>query len=161
MAMASAMPPALRARAPAAPARATRTSTTVAADGARYRATGRRKEAKVSVELVPGTGQCEVNGRPGFEYFNTSTLYMNRVYAPLEVLGLQEEYDIIIKASGGGISAQSDACKLGVARALLQVNPSARVPMKQEGLLTRDAREVERKKYGLKGARRAPQFSKR
>jgi len=90
-----------------------------------------------------------------------STLYMNRVYQPLEVLGLQEEYDIVIKAEGGGISAQSDAAKLGVARAILKINETARTPLKQEGLLTRDAREVERKKAGLKGARRAPQFSKR
>ena len=131
------------------------------AGGAQYRATGRRKAAIASVELVPGSGQCEVNGRPGLEYFNMSTLYMNRVYQPLEVLGLQEEYDIVIKAEGGGISAQSDAAKLGVARAILKINETARTPLKQEGLLTRDAREVERKKAGLKGARRAPQFSKR
>lgn len=126
-----------------------------------YWGTGRRKSSVASVRLVPGTGQITVNGRPGEIYFNRLPNYLHAVKAPLETLGLENEYDIIVKAEGGGLTGQSDAVKLGVARALCQLAPDNRQPLKTEGYLTRDPRAKERKKYGLHKARKAPQYSKR
>lgn len=126
-----------------------------------YWGTGRRKSSVARVRLVPGTGQMTVNGRPGEIYFNRLPNYLQSAKAPLETLGLENEYDIIVKTEGGGLTGQSDAVKLGVARALCQLAPDNRQPLKTEGYLTRDPRAKERKKYGLKKARKAPQFSKR
>lgn len=126
-----------------------------------YWGTGRRKSSVARVRLVPGTGEMTVNGKPGNIYFNRIASYLAAAKAPLETLGLEAEYDILVKAHGGGLTGQSDAVKLGVARALCQLDPENRQPLKIEGYLTRDPRAKERKKYGLHKARKAPQYSKR
>lgn len=126
-----------------------------------YWGTGRRKNAIARVRLVPGTGQLIVNGKPGDLYFQFNPNYLSVAKAPLDTLGLENEYDIIVKAQGGGLTGQSDAVRLGVARALCQLDPENRPPLKTEGYLTRDPRAKERKKYGLHKARKAPQYSKR
>lgn len=126
-----------------------------------YWGTGRRKSAIARVRLVPGTGEVIVNGREGSDYFNKIANYTQSVKAPLETLGLENEYNILVNAHGGGLTGQADAVKLGVARALCQLAPENRQPLKVEGFLTRDPRAKERKKYGLHKARKAPQYSKR
>ena len=126
-----------------------------------YWGTGRRKQAIARVRLVPGTGEVIVNGKEGSDYFNRIANYTQSVKAPLETLGLENEYNILVNAHGGGLTGQSDAVKLGVARALCQLAPENRQPLKAEGYLTRDPRAKERKKYGLHKARKAPQYSKR
>jgi small subunit ribosomal protein S9 len=126
-----------------------------------YWGTGRRKSAVARVRLIPGTGQLSVNGKPGDLYFQFNPNYLSAIKAPLETLGLENEYDIVVKAEGGGLTGQSDAIRLGVARALCQLDPDNRSPLKIEGYLTRDPRSKERKKYGLHKARKAPQYSKR
>ena len=126
-----------------------------------YWGTGRRKQAIARVRLVPGTGEVIVNGKEGSDYFNRIANYTQSVKAPLEILGLENEYNILVNAHGGGLTGQSDAVKLGVARALCQLAPENRQPLKAEGYLTRDPRAKERKKYGLHKARKAPQYSKR
>lgn len=130
-------------------------------DKAVYWGTGRRKSSIARVRLVPGSGQVTVNGKTGEIYFNRVPSYLSAVKAPLETLGLESDYDILVNAHGGGLTGQSDAVKLGVARALCQLDPENRQPLKTEGYLTRDPRAKERKKYGLHKARKAPQFSKR
>ena len=126
-----------------------------------YWGTGRRKTAVARVRLVPGTGNIVVNGKPGDLYLQFNASYISGVKAPLETLGLENEYDILVNAHGGGITGQADAIKLGVARALCELSPENRKPLKVEGYLTRDPRAKERKKYGLRKARKAPQYSKR
>ncbi|GBF79887.1 30S ribosomal protein S9 [Aphanothece sacrum] len=126
-----------------------------------YWGTGRRKEAVARVRLVPGTGEIIVNKKPGKDYFNRIPAYIQSLKAPLETLGLENDYDILVNAHGGGLTGQADAVKLGVARALCQLAPENRQPLKTEGYLTRDPRATERKKYGLHKARKAPQYSKR
>jgi len=126
-----------------------------------YLGTGRRKNAVARVRLVPGTGKITVNNRTADDYFNKIVDYLNSIKAPLETLGLENDYDMIIRAHGGGLTGQSDAVKLGLARALCQLDPENRQPLKAEGYLTRDPRAKERKKYGLHKARKAPQYSKR
>lgn len=126
-----------------------------------YWGTGRRKNAIARVRLVPGTGQLIVNGKPGDLYFQFNPNYLSVAKAPLDTLGLENEYDILVKAEGGGLTGQSDAVRLGVARALCQLDPENRPLLKTEGYLTRDPRAKERKKYGLHKARKAPQYSKR
>ncbi|MDM9382229.1 30S ribosomal protein S9 [Chlorogloeopsis sp. ULAP01] len=128
---------------------------------AMYWGTGRRKSAIARVRLIPGSGQLNVNGKPGDLYFQFNPNYLGIIKAPLETLGLENEYDILVKAEGGGLTGQSDAIRLGVARALCQLDPENRSPLKTEGYLTRDPRAKERKKYGLHKARKAPQYSKR
>lgn len=130
-------------------------------DKVMYWGTGRRKSSVARVRLVPGSGQLIVNDRPGDDYFNRNPSYVAIAKAPLETLGLESEYDILVKAHGGGLTGQSDAVRLGVARALCQLDPDNRKPLKVEGYLTRDPRAKERKKYGLKKARKASQYSKR
>lgn len=130
-------------------------------DRAVYWGTGRRKSSVVRVRLVPGSGQLTVNGRPGDNYFQYNTAYLSVVKAPLETLGLENEYDILVSAQGGGLTGQADSIRLGVARALCELDPENRSPLKIEGYLTRDPRAKERKKYGLHKARKAPQYSKR
>ncbi|MBD2450440.1 30S ribosomal protein S9 [Nostoc sp. FACHB-152] len=126
-----------------------------------YWGTGRRKSAVARVRLVPGSGQLTVNGKSGELYFQFNANYLGVIKAPLETLGLESEYDILVKAEGGGLTGQADSIRLGVARALCQLDPENRSPLKTEGYLTRDPRAKERKKYGLHKARKAPQYSKR
>lgn len=130
-------------------------------DRAVYWGTGRRKASIARVRLVPGSGKVVVNNRPGEDYFNRIAGYLAALKSPLETLGLENEYDILVNAHGGGLTGQADAVKLGVARALCTLDPDNRQPLKTEGYLTRDPRCKERKKYGLHKARKAPQFSKR
>lgn len=122
--------------------------------------TGRRKEAVARVRLVPGTGVIRVNGRPIEQYFPILT---HQVVAkePLRLTQTEEVYDVEATLDGGGVSGQAGAVRLGIARALASLDPEARPVLKKAGLLTRDAREKERRKYGLKKARKAPQYSKR
>jgi small subunit ribosomal protein S9 len=122
--------------------------------------TGRRKEAVARVRIVPGSGRFELNGRTLEEYFPTRAHRMI-VGTPLRVAGLEREFDVIARIHGGGVSGQAGALRHGIARALIEMNPELRGSLKSEGLLTRDAREKERRKYGLKKARKAPQYSKR
>lgn len=124
-------------------------------------ATGRRKEAVARVRLVPGTGEWTVNGRPLDSYF-PNKLHQQVVNEPFAALQLEGRFDVIARISGGGITGQAGALRLGVARCLNAVDEEANRPsLKKAGLLTRDARVIERKKAGLKKARKAPQFSKR
>jgi small subunit ribosomal protein S9 len=136
-------------------------ATDTTSDRAMYWGTGRRKSSVARVRLVPGSGQLIVNGKPGDLYFQFNPNYLSAAKAPLETLGLENEYDILVNAQGGGLTGQSDSIRLGVARALCQLDPDNRSPLKTEGYLTRDPRAKERKKYGLHKARKAPQFSKR
>jgi small subunit ribosomal protein S9 len=122
--------------------------------------TGRRKEAVVRVRLVPGTGQFVLNGRSLEDYFPTRAHRMI-VQGPLRTVGKEKDLDVFAKLSGGGVSGQAGALRHGIARALVEMEPEVRPALKAEGFLTRDAREKERRKYGLKKARKAPQFSKR
>ena len=126
-----------------------------------YWGTGRRKSAVARVRLVPGSGENVVNKKPGNIYFNRIPSYLQNIQGPLETLGLESDYDILVNAHGGGLTGQADAIKLGVARALCELAPENRPPLKAEGYLTRDPRAKERKKYGLHKARKAPQYSKR
>jgi small subunit ribosomal protein S9 len=125
-----------------------------------YLGTGRRKTSVARVRLLPGEGRVEINSRSMDEYFGLETLKLI-VKQPLLVTEMLGRYDIVANVHGGGISGQAGAIRHGIARALLKVDPDLRSALKREGLLTRDARMKERKKYGLKAARRAPQFSKR
>ena len=122
--------------------------------------TGRRKEAVARVRMVAGTGNLDVNGRPFEEYFPTRVHRMVAL-APLKLLGREKDFDIVATVKGGGIAGQAGAIRLGIARSLLELDPELRGQLKAEGFLTRDAREKERRKYGLKKARKAPQYSKR
>lgn len=126
-----------------------------------YWGTGRRKSSVARVRLVPGNGQLTINGRSGDDYLQFNPSYLSVTKAPLETLGLESDYDILVNVRGGGLTGQADAIRLGVARALCQLDPENRKPLKIEGYLTRDPRAKERKKYGLRKARKAPQFSKR
>ncbi|TYL45736.1 30S ribosomal protein S9 [Nocardioides sp. BGMRC 2183] len=124
-------------------------------------ATGRRKEAVARVRIVPGTGQWTVNGRTLDSYF-PNKLHQQVVNEPFVTIGLEGRFDVIARIHGGGITGQAGALRLGVARALNAVDVDANRPaLKKAGLLTRDARAIERKKAGLKKARKAPQYSKR
>ncbi|WP_207669937.1 30S ribosomal protein S9 [Thermaerobacter sp. FW80] len=125
-----------------------------------YWGTGRRKEAVARVRLIPGDGRIVINGRPFEEYFPTIA-QRAEVERPLKVTGTLGKYDVLARVAGGGISGQAGAVRHGIARALLKVDEAYRKPLKQAGLLTRDPRVKERRKYGLKKARKAPQFSKR
>jgi small subunit ribosomal protein S9 len=122
--------------------------------------TGRRKEAIARVRLREGTGRFELNGRPLEAYF-PSRAHRMIVTSPLRVVGRDKDVDVIAHLDGGGVSGQAGALRQGIARALIELDPSFRPELKKEGLLTRDAREKERRKYGLKKARKAPQYSKR
>jgi small subunit ribosomal protein S9 len=130
------------------------------ASGARYRATGKRKSAIARVTLRPGTGTYLVNGRTLEEHFPRLTLQRN-IRQPLETVGYQDRMDVVARLHGGGISAQAGALRHGVSRALLEADPNLRGELKRRGFLTRDSRAKERKKAGLKKARKRPQFSKR
>jgi small subunit ribosomal protein S9 len=130
------------------------------ADLVQYYGTGRRKSAIARVFLRPGTGEWKVNGKAFEEYFVTE---QQRVAAKktLQVVDLASTFDVVTTVSSGGVAAQADAVKMGIARALILFNPELRKALKAEGLLTRDARVKERKKYGHKGARKRYQLTKR
>ncbi len=130
------------------------------AAGARYRATGKRKTAIARVILRPGSGSYTINGRPIEAYFPRETLQRN-IRQPLETVGYEERMDVIARLHGGGVSAQAGALRHGISRALLEADPNLRGELKRRGFLTRDSRAKERKKAGLKKARKRPQFSKR
>lgn len=123
-------------------------------------ATGRRKESRARVRLSDGGGQLTLNGKALEVYFPTMAQRM-RVMEPLQITNSQGRYDIDATLEGGGMTGQVDALRLGIARALVELEPELRPSLKKAGLLTRDARRVERKKYGLRKARRAPQYTKR
>jgi len=125
-----------------------------------YAATGRRKEAVARVRLMPGDGRVTINGRALEDYFPMRTLRIV-VERPLKLTGAAGKYDVVVNVHGGGPSGQAGAVCHGIARALLGVDESYRRELKKAGLLTRDPRMKERRKYGLKKARKAPQFSKR
>ena len=130
------------------------------AAGASYHATGKRKTAIARVILRPGTGTYAINGRTLEAFFPRETLQRN-IRQPLETVGYEERMDVIARMNGGGVSAQAGALRHGISRALLEADPNLRGELKRRGFLTRDARAKERKKAGLKKARKRPQFSKR
>lgn len=124
------------------------------------RATGRRKEAVCRVRLLPGSGRWEINSRPLEDYFPSATHRMI-LSEPLRLTETEGRYDIIASIDGGGIAGQAGALRHAISRALIDMDPDLRPALKKAGFLTRDAREKERRKYGLKKARKAPQYSKR
>ena len=124
------------------------------------RATGRRKEAIVRVRLVPGTGVWKLNGRTLDDYF-PNKVHQQLVSEPFKTVEKTEQYDVLATLRGGGVSGQAGALRLGIARALTELEIDDRPALKKAGFLTRDARVKERKKYGLKKARKAPQYSRR
>ena len=125
-----------------------------------YQAVGRRKKAIARVRLIPGEGKIVINGREIDNYFGLETLKMT-VRQPLVLTALEGRYDVLVNVYGGGLAGQDGAIRHGVSRALVKADPELRPAIKKAGFLTRDPRMKERKKYGLKAARRAPQFSKR
>ena len=130
------------------------------ANTVQYAGTGRRKKSIARVRLLPGNGAITINKRDLEEYFGLETLKMI-VRAPLQLTGVVGKYDVVVNVYGGGMSGQAGAIRHGISRALLVADPELRPALKKAGFLTRDQRMKERKKYGLKAARRAPQFSKR
>ncbi len=129
--------------------------------GQKYYGTGRRKEATAKVWLVPGSGKMTVNGKPMKEYFCGRRLLEFIIGRPFAATQLGGKYDVYAELLGGGVPSQADAIRMGIARALVVINPALKTVLKREGLLTRDPRMKERKKYGLKRARRAFQYTKR
>jgi small subunit ribosomal protein S9 len=126
-----------------------------------YWGTGRRKTAVARIRLIPGEGQMVINGRTPEEHFG-GVLAESELWLPFRVTGTEGRFNTMIKVEGGGITGQAGAIRHGIARALLQLDPEEhRLPLRQAGLLTRDPRMKERKKYGLKRARKAPQYTKR
>jgi small subunit ribosomal protein S9 len=130
------------------------------AEGRPVQTVGRRKEAIVRVRLLPGTGQFKLNGRTIEDYF-PNKVHQQLIREPFTVLEKTEQYDVVGLLHGGGVSGQAGALRLAIARALIQIEPDDRPVLKKAGFLTRDPRATERKKYGLKKARKAPQYSKR
>ena len=130
------------------------------AELANYRGTGKRKTSVARVILRPGDGTTWFNGRSIDQYFPRAT-HRELALAPLKVAGVEGQYNLRVRVHGGGLTGQAGAVRHGIARALVEANPELRIPLKREGFLTRDARQVERKKAGLHKARKAPQFSKR
>jgi small subunit ribosomal protein S9 len=130
------------------------------AEIAQYFGTGKRKTSVARVILRPGDGKTWVNGRTLEDYF-PRTAHRMLALAPLKIAGAEGTYDLRVRVHGGGVSGQAGAVRHGIARALVEADPELRVALKREGFLTRDARQVERKKAGLHKARKAPQFSKR
>ncbi len=126
-----------------------------------FTATGRRKTAIARVFLRPGKGKFLVNGKEPWKHLGNVTSYLNLIVKPLQAAQVEGKYDIVAKVHGGGVSGQADAIRLGVARALVSISETNKAVLKAEGLLTRDQRSKERKKYGRKKARKRFQFSKR
>jgi small subunit ribosomal protein S9 len=125
-----------------------------------YSGTGRRKTAIARVRLLPGEGEFVINGRSLDEHFGNA-VNESDVRMPFRVTGTEGRFNVMIKVEGGGVTGQAGAIRHGIARALLELDEANRVPLRQAGLLTRDPRMKERKKYGLKRARKAPQYTKR
>lgn len=125
-----------------------------------YYANGKRKTSIAKVKLLPGSGEITINDKPLAEYVDLKTL-MGIIKSPLKLIGGLDKYNVIIKVEGGGISSQAEAIRHGIARALVTLDPFNKPTLKKAGMLTRDSRVKERKKFGLKRARKAPQFSKR
>ena len=132
----------------------------MASTGSAVTAIGRRKSAAARVRMKPGTGVIMVNGRGVDDYLARETLVMVATQ-PFDVTGTRDKYDLRVRCNGGGLAGQAGALRLGIARALVKIDETYRVPLRRAGMLTRDAREVERKKYGQPGARKRFQFSKR
>ena len=126
----------------------------------KYYGTGRRKSSVARVTISEGSGKFTFNGKDFEQYFPSPSMIMT-IEKPFNVVDLNGKFDMVVNVNGSGLSAQSDAVALGISRALIKMNPELRPKLKKAGLLTRDARKVERKKYGLKKARRAEQFTKR
>jgi small subunit ribosomal protein S9 len=122
---------------------------------------GRRKQAIARVFLLPGEGNITINKKPGDKYLQYNDTYLNTVRAPLETLNLEKQFDIVAIVNGGGLTGQAQAIQLGIARRLCEMDKENRLILKPFGFLTRDSRIKERKKYGLRKARKAPQYSKR
>jgi len=122
---------------------------------------GRRKQAIARVFLSPGNGTIVINNVSGEKYLQSNTTYLNNIWAPLKKLNLEKQFDIVALVRGGGLTGQTDAIQLGVARLICKMEKESRMTLKPYGFLTRDARIKERKKYGLRKARKAPQYSKR
>jgi len=122
---------------------------------------GKRKQAIARVFLIPGKGNLVINKISGNKYLQYNDTYLNSVWAPLKELNLEKQFDIIVLVKGGGLTGQADAIQLGVARQLCKIDKNNRAILKPFGFLTRDSRIKERKKYGLRKARKAPQYSKR
>lgn len=148
-------------RRPSAPPSPHAASCQAAPGEVRYTAIGRRKTATARVSLVPGTGVITFNGRAAVEYLGFNPAYVAAVRDPLEILGLDSTYDVLVSAHGGGVMGQAEAARLGISRALVDIEAANRPALKAEGFMTRDPRAVERKKYGLAKARKAHQYSKR
>jgi small subunit ribosomal protein S9 len=121
----------------------------------------RRKQATARVFLSPGNGTIVINKVSGEKYLQSNTTYLNNIWAPLKKLNLEKQFDIVALVRGGGLTGQTDAIQLGVARLICKMEKESRMTLKPYGFLTRDARIKERKKYGLRKARKAPQYSKR
>ena len=126
-----------------------------------YFGTGRRKTSVARVRLIPGDGKFVINGRSLDDFFGGLDTLKMVAKQPLTLTGTEHQFDVIVNVKGGGFTGQSGAIRMGIARALCEADPNLRPEIKRAGYLTRDARMTERKKYGLKKARRAPQFSKR
>ena len=122
---------------------------------------GRRKSSIAQIKIIRGNGEFIINGKSGLTYMQENPSFLLTIQAPLDLLGLQKNYTVIAKVSGGGLAGQANAIRLGVARAICSLEESYRSSLRMKGFLTRDARSKERRKYGLKKARKAPQFSKR
>lgn len=137
-----------------------KTKTAVQMKGKYYYGLGRRKTSIAKVRLYEGSGQIIINNKTAVEYLNPKNL-IDVIKEPLEVVGMKDRFDISVRVVGGGVAGQAGAIRLGIARALLVVDENLKKTLKSHKYLTRDSRAVERKKYGLKKARRAPQFSKR
>jgi small subunit ribosomal protein S9 len=131
------------------------------ADAAYIWAVGRRKAAVARVRLYPGSGKMTVNGRSATDYFGGRAIYQATLFEPLRLTGTQERFDVTVRVLGGGISGQAGAIRHGISRALIRFDEELRPTLKRARLLTRDARVKERKKVGLKRARKAPQYTKR
>jgi len=126
-----------------------------------YYALGRRKSATASIRLVKGSGKININDKEAKDYVTTSSYLLNRLNKPFNILEIENKYDVNAKVHGGGITGQIDAVSLGIAKALVVMNADFRPTLKKAELLGRDPREKERKKFGLKGARKQRQFTKR
>lgn len=122
---------------------------------------GRRKEATARARLFSGKGKVTINDKPAAEYLSKNEAWLYELLEPLRVMGKEDSYDVTIVVRGGGMSGQVDACKLAISKAIAAMNDDVRSTLKKAGLLKRDSRVIERKKYGLRGARKREQFSKR
>lgn len=127
---------------------------------AEYKGLGRRKSSIARVKLIPGTGNITINGRKSEDFF-PNKLVIQDMEQPLTLTETRHSYDVFVKVLGGGFTGQAGAIRLGISRALIQANPDFKKTLRSQSLLTRDSRNKERKKYGLYGARRSPQFTKR